>query len=106
MQSLPTQTKTATDISLTEPHWERPNVLPAKKSRYLFTVLPKEEIQDIIQRLSDEHKLLVHALYSTGSGLTESLSLRIKDMDFSQQQITAVCCQIEDNKVIQKLGQK
>jgi integron integrase len=68
---------------------ELPSVdaLRAKKSRYLPTVLTKEEIQDIIQRLSGEHKLLVQLLYGTGLRLTEVLSLRIKDLDFSQQQI-------------------
>jgi integron integrase len=68
---------------------ELPSVdaLRAKKSHYLPTVLTKEEVQAIIQRLSGEHKLLVQLLYGTGLRLTEGLSLRIKDLDFSQQQI-------------------
>ncbi len=46
---------------------ELPSVdaLRAKKSHYLPTVLTKEEIQDIIQRLSDEYKLLILRLAST-----------------------------------------
>ncbi len=52
------------------------------------TVLTKEEVQAIIQRLSGEHKLLVQLLYGTGLRLTEVLSLRIKDLDFSQQHRT------------------
>jgi integron integrase len=68
---------------------ELPSVdaLRAKKSHYLPTVLTKEEVQAIIQRLSGEHKLLVQLLYGTGLRLSEGLSLRIKDLDFSQQQI-------------------
>jgi integrase len=66
------------------------DALRAKKSQYLPTVLTKEEIQDIIQRLSGEHKLLVQLLYGTGLRLTEVLSLRIKDLDFSQQQIIGI----------------
>ena len=64
------------------------DALRARQSRYLPTVLTKEEVQAIISRLSGEHKLLVQLLYGTGLRLTEGLSLRIKDVDFSYQQIT------------------
>lgn len=71
---------------------ELPSVdaLRAKKSQYLPTVLTKEEIQDIIQRLSGEHKLLVQLLYGTGLRLTEGLSLRIQR---SRLFPAATCCQ-------------
>jgi site-specific recombinase XerD len=64
------------------------DALKARQSRYLPTVLTKEEVQAIISNLSGEHKLLVQLLYGIGLRLTEGLSLRTKDVDFSYQQIT------------------
>jgi integron integrase len=66
---------------------ESVDALRAKKSRYLPTVLTKEETKAIIHELYGQHKLLVQLLYGTGLRLSELLSLRIKDWDFSQQQI-------------------
>ncbi|MBW4685551.1 MAG: tyrosine-type recombinase/integrase [Komarekiella atlantica HA4396-MV6] len=59
----------------------------AKKSKYLPTVLTKDEVLAIIQKLSGVHQLLIKLLYGTGLRLTEGLSLRVKDIDFAQQQI-------------------
>ncbi|WP_211293055.1 tyrosine-type recombinase/integrase [Brunnivagina elsteri] len=42
----------------------------------------------IIDNLSGVHKLLIKLLYGTGLRLTEGLSLRVKDIDFEQNQIT------------------
>jgi integron integrase len=66
---------------------ESVDALRAKKSRYLPTVLTKEEAKAIIHEMHGQHKLLVQLLYGTGLRLSELLSLRIKDLDFSQQQI-------------------
>jgi integron integrase len=60
----------------------------AKKTKYLPTVLTKEEVVTIIDNLSGVHKLLIKLLYGTGLRLTEGLSLRVKDIDFAQNQIT------------------
>jgi integrase len=59
----------------------------AKKTKYLPTVLTKEEVVAIIQQLSGVHQLLIKLLYRTGLRLSEGLSLRVKDVDFAQQQI-------------------
>ena len=59
----------------------------AKKTKYLPTVLTKEEVVAIIQQLSGVHQLLIKLLYGTGLRLSEGLSLRVKDVDFAQQQI-------------------
>jgi integrase len=59
----------------------------AKKTKYLPTVLTKEEVVAIIQQLSDVHQLLIKLLYGTGLRLSEGLSLRVKDVDFAQHQI-------------------
>jgi integron integrase len=66
---------------------ESVDALRAKRSRYLPTVLTKQEVQIVINQLTGEHKLLVQLLYGTGLRLSEVLSLRVKDIDFSYQQI-------------------
>ncbi|MEP0803505.1 MULTISPECIES: tyrosine-type recombinase/integrase [Cyanophyceae] len=59
----------------------------AKKSNYLPTVLTKDEVLAIIQKLSGVYQLLIKLLYGTGLRLSEGLNLRLKDVDFAQQQI-------------------
>jgi integron integrase len=49
--------------------------------------LTKEEALTIIQHLSGVYQLIVKLLYGSGLRLTECLQLRVKDVDFSQQQI-------------------
>ncbi len=63
------------------------NAVRAKKTKYLPTVLTKEEVVIIIQQLSGIHQLLIKLLYGTGLRLSEGLNLRVKDVDFAQQQI-------------------
>jgi integrase len=60
----------------------------AKQSKYLPTVLTKDEVFNIIKQMSGVHQLLIKLLYATGLRLTEGLSLRVKDIDFAQNQIT------------------
>jgi integrase len=60
----------------------------AKPSKYLPTVLIKDEILAIIKNTSGVHQLLIRLLYGTGLRLSEGLNLRVKDVDFAQNQIT------------------
>ena len=62
-------------------------VVRAKKSNYLPTVLTKDEVLAILQKLSGVYQLLIKLLYGTGLRLSEGLNLRLKDVDFAQQQI-------------------
>jgi integron integrase len=59
----------------------------AKRPRNLPTVLTVEEVLAIIQNLAGVYQLLVKLLYGSGMRLNEALQLRVKDVDFSQQQI-------------------
>jgi integron integrase len=59
----------------------------AKRSRYLPTVLTREEVFTVIQNLPGVHQLFVQVLYGSGLRLTEGLQLRVKDVDFTQRQI-------------------
>jgi integron integrase len=59
----------------------------AKQSRYIPTVLSREEVLEIINNLSGVYQLLVKLLYGTGLRQTECLQLRVKDLDFAQRQV-------------------
>jgi integrase len=63
------------------------DAIKAKQSRYLPTVLTPEEVKVIIRQLSGEYKILIQLLYGSGLRLNEGLGLRIKDIDFGQNQI-------------------
>lgn len=59
----------------------------AKRSKYLPTVLSKDEVLAIIGNLQGTYQLVAKMLYGTGLRLTEVLQLRIKDIDFAHCQI-------------------
>lgn len=59
----------------------------AKKSRYLPTVLTHDEVQQVIFYLYGVYKLVGQLLYGSGLRLSEGLQLRVKDIDFAQQQL-------------------
>jgi integron integrase len=66
---------------------DRIDVLRARTSRYLPTVLTPEETKEIIKKMSGVYHLLAILLYGSGLRLQEALQLRVKDLDLSQQQI-------------------
>ena len=57
----------------------------AKQTTYLPVVLTPQEVRSIIAQMSGVHRLIIQLLYGTGMRQTEALSLRIKDIDFSQR---------------------
>jgi len=59
----------------------------AKKPKRLPVVLTKEETLRVIGLLSGTHRLMAKLLYGSGLRLMECLRLRVKDIDFEQQQI-------------------
>jgi integron integrase len=59
----------------------------AKPSHYLPTVLTRQEVGQILSRLSGVEQLFFQLLYGTGLRLNEGLRLRVKDLDFAQRQI-------------------
>jgi integron integrase len=60
----------------------------SKRQRKLPTVLTKEEVKAILNRLDGTKLLVVFLLYGTGMRILECLRLRVKDVDFEQNQIT------------------
>ena len=53
----------------------------------LPVVLSKEEVQAVLRRLSGSHRLMAELLYGSGLRLMECVRLRVKDVDFSYNQI-------------------
>lgn len=63
-------------------------VTRAKRPRRLPTVLSRVEMQDLLAQLDGRPWLLCSLLYGTGLRLMECLRLRVKDVDFSRNEIT------------------
>jgi integron integrase len=63
------------------------NAVRAKKSRYLPTVLTHEEAIAVLDQLCGTYQLVAKILYGSGLRISEALQLRVKDLDFAQQQI-------------------
>lgn len=59
----------------------------ALKDKRLPTVLSKAEVQQVFEQMSGIHQLMARLLYGSGMRLMEGLRLRVKDVDFAQQQI-------------------
>jgi integron integrase len=66
---------------------ERIEMLRARRSRYLPTVLTTAETKEVLSHLSGVYRLLAILLYGSGLRLQEVLQLRVKDLDIAQQQI-------------------
>lgn len=68
--------------------FEQPlDAVRAKPSRYLPTVLTKQEVRSVLGRTSGIQGLVLKVLYGSGLRLTEGLQLRVKDVDFAQRQV-------------------
>lgn len=63
------------------------NAIRAKRPQYVPTVLTKQEAIAVIEQCDGIHQLVVRLLYGSGLRLIEGLRLRVKDVDFAQQQI-------------------
>ena len=67
---------------------DRPvDALRARRSRYLPTVLTRSEVNAVIGQRTGVNQLILQVLYGRGVRLNECLSIRVKDLDFAQQQL-------------------
>src|SRR5215210_4138987 len=64
------------------------DLVRAKRRRRLPVVLTRDEVRAILTCLSGTNHLFLSFLYGTGMRLMEGLRLRVKDVDFSEHQIT------------------
>jgi len=72
---------------LNKPLGKLPNVLRAKRPKRLPTVLRQEEVQRLFAAMKGPYALMARLLYGAGLRLTECTNLRVKDIDFSANQI-------------------
>jgi site-specific recombinase XerD len=59
----------------------------AKRPRRLLVVLTREEVKRLLDALSGTSRLMAGLLHGSGIHLLERVRLRVKDMDFAQNQI-------------------
>src|SRR5688572_15972969 len=60
----------------------------AKPSRYLPVVFSRSEVQALLAHLQGTDHLIASLLYGAGLRLMEAIRLRVKDIDFSSNQLT------------------
>jgi len=63
------------------------DALHAKKPQRLPTVLTRDETLRVIGGMKGVHQLMAKLLYGSGLRLMECVRLRVKDIDFAQQQL-------------------
>ena len=63
-------------------------VIRAHRPKRLPVVLSKEEVKSVLAQLDGTYRLIGLLLYGSGIRLLESLRLRVKDLDFTLNQIT------------------
>src|SRR5579863_3391699 len=63
------------------------NVVRAKRPQRVPTVLSRDEMQRMLAAMDGRTWLLASLLYGTGMRLMECLRLRVKDVDFSRNEI-------------------
>ena len=64
------------------------DIIRAKKSTWLPTVLNHEEAMRLLEQLNGQYRIMAQLMYGGGLRLMEVLRLRIKDVDFSTRSIT------------------
>src|SRR6185437_2635909 len=62
-------------------------VVRAKRPKRLPTVLHRDEVKAVLDRMEGLHALVARMMYGTGMRVTECISLRIKDVDLARRQI-------------------
>jgi integron integrase len=63
------------------------DVVRAKKPQRLPSVLNRDEVSLVLERMEGTHGLMARLLYGTGMRLMECCRLRVKDIDFRQREI-------------------
>jgi integron integrase len=63
------------------------DVVRAKRPKRLPTVLTRNEVHSLLDALDGTPQLIARLMYGSGMRLLEALRLRVKDLDFSKQQL-------------------
>jgi len=63
------------------------NAVRAKTSRYIPTVMSRREVAAVLSGLKQPYLLMCQLMYGAGLRLDETMSLRLKDIDFDRGQL-------------------
>ena len=63
-------------------------VIHARKPKRLPVVMTRDEVRAVLDRLTGDKQLMASLMYGAGLRLMECLRLRVKDIDFSRNEIT------------------
>ena len=63
------------------------NIYRAKKPKRIPVVFTRDEIRAVMKHLKEEKWTMANLIYGSGLRLMECLRLRVKDVDFSYNQI-------------------
>jgi integron integrase len=72
---------------LRKPLGKLPNVFRAKRPKRLPSVLRQDEVERFFTAMKSPYSLMARLLYGAGLRLTECTNLRVKDVDFTTNQI-------------------
>jgi integron integrase len=64
-----------------------PDVEPAQRPQRLPIVLTRDEVRAVLAQMRGTYSLMAQLLYGSGVRLMECVRLRVKDLDFAQQQL-------------------
>lgn len=64
------------------------DIVAAKKSTWLPTVLTHDEAMRVIEQLNGQYRIMAQIMYGGGLRLLECLRLRVKDVDFENHTLT------------------
>jgi len=64
------------------------DIVRAKKSTWLPTVMSHEEAMRVLEQLNGQYRIMGQLMYGAGLRLMECLRLRVKDIDFESRTIT------------------
>lgn len=77
------------------------DALRAKRPQRIPTVLSRQEVAELLQHLTGQPKLIAMLLYGCGLRIGEALHLRVKDVDFGNEQLLIRAAKGAKDRVVQ-----
>ena len=77
------------------------DALRAKRPQRMPTVLSRQEVAELFRFLTGQSKLVAMLLYGCGMRIGEAISLRVKDIDFGNEQIVIRAAKGAKDRVVQ-----
>lgn len=62
-------------------------IVRAKPSRHLPTVLERHEVASLLDKIDEQHRLMARLMYGTGMRIGECVAVRVKDLNIERRQM-------------------